>query len=212
MALKLGEGGESYAPLARVIVGGLLMPLIFSVLLVPAAHYLYYRNRDSHAGTARRSDEEPYKLRLAIGVLAAPSVFGATRSRSRRRARWHCKIIRKSKRRKPSRKPRTPVPVGGPRALLFDRYGGAFGSGSGRRQLRDSGRIAAEFYSSELSRRGRHGEPIDYGLRAYTSPDRERDAPCQSAGPGHQCDEGTNPLPSDPHFESLRAQAVLHVA
>jgi multidrug efflux pump subunit AcrB len=53
MALKLGEGSESYAPLARVIVGGLLMSLIFTVLLVPAAYYLYYRNRDPHAGAPR---------------------------------------------------------------------------------------------------------------------------------------------------------------
>ena len=56
MALKLGEGSESYAPLARVIVGGLLMSLIFTVLLVPAAYYLYYRNRDPHAGTQRHGD------------------------------------------------------------------------------------------------------------------------------------------------------------
>ena len=60
MALKLGEGSESYAPLARVIVGGLLMSLLFTVLLVPAAYYLWYRNRDPHQGTARHAeDQEP---------------------------------------------------------------------------------------------------------------------------------------------------------
>ena len=57
MALKLGEGSESYAPLARVIVGGLLMSLIFTVLLVPAAYYLWYRNRDSQAGATRFSED-----------------------------------------------------------------------------------------------------------------------------------------------------------
>ncbi|HEY3738369.1 MAG TPA: efflux RND transporter permease subunit [Bryobacteraceae bacterium] len=46
MALKLGEGSESYAPLARVVVGGLLMSMMFTVLLVPAAYYLYYRKDD----------------------------------------------------------------------------------------------------------------------------------------------------------------------
>jgi multidrug efflux pump subunit AcrB len=49
MALKLGEGSESYAPLARVVVGGLLMSLVFTVLLVPAAYYLYYRKDDLKA-------------------------------------------------------------------------------------------------------------------------------------------------------------------
>jgi len=59
MALKLGEGSESYAPLARVIVGGLLMSLIFTVLLVPAAYYLYYRSRDPHANVSRHGDAQP---------------------------------------------------------------------------------------------------------------------------------------------------------
>ena len=59
MALKLGEGSESYAPLARVIVGGLLMSMIFTVLLVPAAYYLWHRGRDPHAGAMRRVEEEP---------------------------------------------------------------------------------------------------------------------------------------------------------
>ena len=56
MALKLGEGSESYAPLARVIIGGLLLSLIFTVLLVPAAYYLWHRRRDPHAGAARQQE------------------------------------------------------------------------------------------------------------------------------------------------------------
>ena len=60
MALKIGEGSEAYAPLARVIVGGLLMSMIFTLLLVPAAYYLWYRSRDPHAGSIRQSEaEEP---------------------------------------------------------------------------------------------------------------------------------------------------------
>ncbi len=45
MALKLGQGSESYAPLARVIIGGLLVSLAFTVYLVPAALLLRYPDR-----------------------------------------------------------------------------------------------------------------------------------------------------------------------
>ena len=43
MALKLGEGSESYAPLARVIVGGLTLSVLFTVFLVPVAYLLVHR-------------------------------------------------------------------------------------------------------------------------------------------------------------------------
>jgi multidrug efflux pump subunit AcrB len=43
MALKLGEGSESYAPLARALIGGLTASVIFTVFLVPAGFYLAYR-------------------------------------------------------------------------------------------------------------------------------------------------------------------------
>jgi multidrug efflux pump subunit AcrB len=46
MALKLEEGSESYAPLARVVIGGLFVSMVLTVLLVPAAYYLYYRKDD----------------------------------------------------------------------------------------------------------------------------------------------------------------------
>ena len=45
MAMKLGEGSESYAPLARAIIGGLTLSVVMTVFLVPAAYYLIYRNR-----------------------------------------------------------------------------------------------------------------------------------------------------------------------
>jgi multidrug efflux pump subunit AcrB len=47
MALKLGEGSESYAPLARAIVGGLTFSVLFTVFLVPAAYLLVYRRSDA---------------------------------------------------------------------------------------------------------------------------------------------------------------------
>ncbi|MFL6415117.1 MAG: efflux RND transporter permease subunit [Bryobacteraceae bacterium] len=45
MALKLGEGSESYAPLARALLGGLTVSVLLTVFLVPAGFYLVYRNR-----------------------------------------------------------------------------------------------------------------------------------------------------------------------
>jgi multidrug efflux pump subunit AcrB len=45
MALKMGEGSESYAPLARALIGGLLVSVALTVFLVPAGFFLAYRNR-----------------------------------------------------------------------------------------------------------------------------------------------------------------------
>jgi multidrug efflux pump subunit AcrB len=42
MALKLGEGSESYAPLARALLGGLTVSVALTVFLVPAAYLLVY--------------------------------------------------------------------------------------------------------------------------------------------------------------------------
>jgi multidrug efflux pump subunit AcrB len=46
MALKLGEGSESYAPLARSIIGGLAVSVVLTVFIVPAAFLLVYGGRD----------------------------------------------------------------------------------------------------------------------------------------------------------------------
>jgi len=43
MALKLGTGSEQYAPLARVIIGGLTVSVILTVYIVPAAYLIVYR-------------------------------------------------------------------------------------------------------------------------------------------------------------------------
>jgi multidrug efflux pump subunit AcrB len=45
MALKLGEGSEAYAPLARALIGGLAVSATMTVFVVPAGFYLVYRNR-----------------------------------------------------------------------------------------------------------------------------------------------------------------------
>jgi multidrug efflux pump subunit AcrB len=49
MALKLGEGSESYAPLARALLGGLTFSVLLTVFLVPAGFLLVYRNRPVEA-------------------------------------------------------------------------------------------------------------------------------------------------------------------
>ncbi|HWZ99110.1 MAG TPA: efflux RND transporter permease subunit [Candidatus Dormibacteraeota bacterium] len=42
MALKLGTGSEAYAPLARAILGGLLVSVVVTIYLVPAAYLLLH--------------------------------------------------------------------------------------------------------------------------------------------------------------------------
>jgi multidrug efflux pump subunit AcrB len=49
MALKLGEGSESYAPLARALLGGLTLSVALTVFLVPAAYLLVYGPKDEPA-------------------------------------------------------------------------------------------------------------------------------------------------------------------
>ncbi len=52
MALSLGTGSEAYAPLARAIIGGLVVSLLFTVFVVPAAYLLSNRNTASKAAAA----------------------------------------------------------------------------------------------------------------------------------------------------------------
>jgi multidrug efflux pump subunit AcrB len=52
MALKLGAGSESYAPLARAVLGGMSVSLMMTVIMVPAAYYVAYRKQDPRVGEA----------------------------------------------------------------------------------------------------------------------------------------------------------------
>jgi HAE1 family hydrophobic/amphiphilic exporter-1 len=45
MALKLEAGSEAYAPLARVIIGGLMASVALTIFVVPAAYLLIYQRR-----------------------------------------------------------------------------------------------------------------------------------------------------------------------
>src|SRR5271170_484802 len=48
MAMKLGEGGEQYTPMARAIIGGLTSSVLLTVFIVPAAYLLIYRRGPRH--------------------------------------------------------------------------------------------------------------------------------------------------------------------
>ena len=49
MALKMGEGSESYAPLARALVGGLAVSALLTIFIVPAGFFLAYGNKETKA-------------------------------------------------------------------------------------------------------------------------------------------------------------------
>jgi HAE1 family hydrophobic/amphiphilic exporter-1 len=52
MALKLGSGSEAYAPLARVIIGGLIASVGLTIFVVPAAYLWVYQHREASAPPA----------------------------------------------------------------------------------------------------------------------------------------------------------------
>ena len=47
MALALEAGSEQYAPLARSIIGGLLVSVVVTVFIVPAAYLLIHRKEEA---------------------------------------------------------------------------------------------------------------------------------------------------------------------
>ena len=56
MAIGIGEGGELQAPLARVVIGGLLTSTMVTLVLVPAVYTLF---EEGWAGLFKRSKHEP---------------------------------------------------------------------------------------------------------------------------------------------------------
>jgi multidrug efflux pump subunit AcrB len=50
MALKIETGSEAYAPLALVIIGGLISSILLTIFVVPAAYLLIYQHRESLGG------------------------------------------------------------------------------------------------------------------------------------------------------------------
>ncbi len=53
MAMKLGEGGEQYTPMARAIIGGLTSSVLLTVFIVPAAYLLVYGRKERNAEQPR---------------------------------------------------------------------------------------------------------------------------------------------------------------
>jgi HAE1 family hydrophobic/amphiphilic exporter-1 len=51
MAFKIETGSEAYAPLARVIIGGLLTSIVLTIFVVPAAYLLIYERRAAASAT-----------------------------------------------------------------------------------------------------------------------------------------------------------------
>jgi HAE1 family hydrophobic/amphiphilic exporter-1 len=56
MALKLESGSEAYAPLARVIIGGLIASVALTIFVVPAAYLWAYEGRPASATLAKTGD------------------------------------------------------------------------------------------------------------------------------------------------------------
>jgi multidrug efflux pump subunit AcrB len=52
MALKLGEGGEQYTPMARAIIGGLTSSVLLTIFIVPAAYLLVYGRKQRNVSQA----------------------------------------------------------------------------------------------------------------------------------------------------------------
>jgi multidrug efflux pump subunit AcrB len=52
MALKLGEGGEQYTPMARAIIGGLTSSVLLTIFIVPAAYLLVYGGKRRNVSQA----------------------------------------------------------------------------------------------------------------------------------------------------------------
>jgi multidrug efflux pump subunit AcrB len=53
MALGTEAGSEQYAPLARAIIGGLLVSVVVTVYLVPAAYFIVHRDKETNPQEAQ---------------------------------------------------------------------------------------------------------------------------------------------------------------
>ena len=49
LALALEAGSEQYAPLARAIIGGLMLSFVVTLFLVPSAYYLMHRKEEEQS-------------------------------------------------------------------------------------------------------------------------------------------------------------------
>ena len=109
MAFKLEAGSEAYAPLARVIIGGLIASVVLTIFVVPAAYLLIYQRTGcsgrsgNHGDVVVKVDLRSHHLgrHVRCGLLRCRWWRCAMRSQpskahpARRRANRHSKIIRR---------------------------------------------------------------------------------------------------------------------
>lgn len=48
LAIGMGDGGEAQAPMARVVIGGLLSSTLITMVLIPTLYLLFHRRSQQH--------------------------------------------------------------------------------------------------------------------------------------------------------------------
>jgi len=76
IALGLGAGGESRAPLGVAVVGGMLFSTLLTFVVVPATYIALERARDRLLGERRRMHAAPAQAGAGIGEALTGSVVG----------------------------------------------------------------------------------------------------------------------------------------
>ena len=84
MALALEAGSEQYAPLARSIIGGLLVSVVLTVFIVPAAYLLIHRKEEAQP-TAGGAGLRRSTLWLVVCLMLGSCSLAAQSSSPRRR-------------------------------------------------------------------------------------------------------------------------------
>jgi multidrug efflux pump subunit AcrB len=59
MALGLETGSEQYAPLARAVIGGLLVSVVVTIFLVPAVYLMVHGNENDNGKETENKEEQP---------------------------------------------------------------------------------------------------------------------------------------------------------
>ena len=94
MAMKLGEGGEQYTPMARAIIGGLTSSVLLTVFIVPAAYLLVYGRKEEMFLRIRKSGSRAF-VAISRAVASGLRADTARSSRCKKPRRWRSRIIRR---------------------------------------------------------------------------------------------------------------------
>lgn len=68
LALALGEGGETQAPMARVVVGGLLTSTLITLVLVPVIYYLVEEHHKNRKNKMKKDKVQTAKVSILSGM------------------------------------------------------------------------------------------------------------------------------------------------